>query len=163
MVKCKSFSPRINEKSRVLILGSMPGVKSLEMQEYYAHPQNRFWKVMGKICNCEGLHDMGYEDKIQVLLDNRFALWDVIASCEREGSLDSNIGNEKPNEIPKLLERYKNIKTICLNGNKAYSAFAKHFPDLLKIYICYKMPSTSPANARFKLENLYDKWKEVVI
>lgn len=158
-MKCESFLPRIDKDSKILILGSMPGIKSLNMQQYYAHPQNRFWKLMGKFCNCDDLHNLDYEEKIQVILNNGFALWDVIASCDREGSLDSNIGNEKPNKIRELLAKYKNIKVICLNGNKSYSAFAKYFPDLLKTYKCCKMPSTSPANARYTLETLYKEWK----
>lgn len=87
------------------------------------------------------------------------AVWDVIQSCERNGSLDSNIQNEIPNNIPKLLKQFPDIKIICLNGNKAYTALKKYFPDLLKQYECYKMPSTSPANARYKLDNLYNQWQ----
>lgn len=159
MAKCKSFSPSVNENCKVLILGSMPGVKSLDEQQYYAHPQNRFWKLMGVFCDCENLPKMEYQDKLQTLLDNGFALWDVIKSCNRDGSLDSNIQNEKPNDIPKLLKKYPNIKTICLNGNKSYSEFKKHFSQLLTEYRCLKLPSTSPANARYNLETLYDEWR----
>lgn len=155
---CHSFLPNIDKKSEILILGSMPGVKSLDEQQYYAHPQNRFWKLMGKFCNTNNLSDLSYDNKLQILLENRFALWDVIQSCERDGSLDSNIQNEIPNNISELLKQFPNIKYIYLNGNKAYSAFKKHFPDLLKKYKCYKLPSTSPANARYKLEDLYNEW-----
>lgn len=163
MSKCKSFLPQINENSRVLILGSMPGVKSLEMQQYYAHPQNRFWKLMGLICKVEDMSGLDYEKKIETLLSSGFALWDVIKFCNREGSLDSNIENEKPNDIYKLLKRYKNIKKIFLNGNKAYSAFKKHFPELIKDYDCRKLPSTSPANAKFRLEDLCNEWKGALL
>lgn len=163
MVNCKSFSPSINKSSKILILGSMPGVKSLTEQQYYAHPQNRFWKLMGKICNCDNLSSLKYEDKLKTLLNNGFALWDVIKNCSRDGSLDSNITNEQPNDIQQLLKQYTNIKVICLNGNKAYSAFKKHFPNLLKEYKCYKLPSTSPANARYKLEQLLSEWKIATI
>lgn len=159
MVNCKSFSPSVDSKSKILILGSMPGVKSLSEQQYYAHPQNRFWKVMGKICNCENLSELDYKTKLSVLLANKFALWDVIKSCSRDGSLDSNIKNEQPNDIPALLRQYPNINAICLNGNKSYSAFKKHFPDLLNRYKCCKLPSTSPANARYNLEHLLAEWK----
>ena len=159
MVNCKSFSPSVDSKSKILILGSMPGVKSLSEQQYYAHPQNRFWKVMGKICNCENLSELDYKTKLSVLLANKFALWDVIKSCSRDGSLDSNIKNEQPNDIPALLRQYPNINAICLNGNKSYSAFKKHFPDLLNRYKCRKLPSTSPANARYNLEHLLLEWE----
>lgn len=155
---CKSFSPSINTDSKILILGSMPGVKSLNEQQYYAHPQNKFWKLMEKFCNTENLQDLDYQNKLQTLLENKIALWDVIQSCSRDGSLDSNIQNETPNKIDKLLNQYPGIKVICLNGNKSYSAFKKYFPEVLKQYKCYKMPSTSPANARYKLEDLYSEW-----
>lgn len=159
---CRSFQPSIDLNSKILILGSMPGVKSLEEQQYYAHPQNRFWKLMGKFCYTPNLQEMNYQDKIQVLLKNKIALWDVIESCNRIGSLDTDIKNEIPNNISGLLKQFPNIKGIILNGNKAYSAYKKHFSKLLKQYQCYKMPSTSPANAKYKLENLYEEWKIAV-
>ncbi len=162
MNNCKSFKPSIDNNSKVLILGSMPGAKSLEEQQYYAHPQNRFWKVMGSICNEPKLSELDYETKLQILLNSNIALWDTIKSCKREGSLDSDIQNEKPNDIRKLLKMYPNIETICLNGNKSYIAFKKYFPDLLEKYTCYKMPSTSPANARYNLNLLIKEWLRIV-
>ncbi|MGN0032117.1 MAG: DNA-deoxyinosine glycosylase [Candidatus Gastranaerophilaceae bacterium] len=163
MNNCKSFKPSIDNNSKVLILGSMPGAKSLEEQQYYAHPQNRFWKVMGSICNEPKLSELDYETKLQILLNNNIALWDTIKSCKREGSLDSDIQNEKPNNIRKLLKMYPNIETICLNGNKSYSAFKKYFPDFLEKYTCHKMPSTSPANARYSLDALTKEWSKIVL
>jgi len=162
MKKCKSFKPSIDEHSTVLILGSMPGVKSLEEQQYYAHPQNRFWKVMASICNEPKLYEFAYDLKLKTLLNSNIALWDTIKSCKRDGSLDSNIQNETPNDIRKLLQKYPDIKTICLNGNKSYSAFKKYFPDLLEKYNCHKMPSTSPANARYSLDILIKEWSKVL-
>ena len=140
----------------------MPGVKSLEEQQYYAHPQNRFWKVMGNICNEPKLPELDYETRLKILLNNNIALWDTIKSCKREGSLDSDIQNEKRNDIRKLLKTYPNIETICLNGNKSYSAFKKSFPDLLEKYNCHKMPSTSPANARYSLDKLIEEWSNIL-
>lgn len=162
MTNCKSFSPKITTKSKILILGSMPGVKSLEEQQYYAHPQNRFWKLMGLFCKCANMNDLNYSNKINILLDNGFALWDVIKFCSREGSLDSNIQDEIPNEIPELLKNYPNIEKICLNGNTAYTTFTKYYPQLLQEYKCYNMPSTSPANAKYTLNKLYDKWSDAL-
>ena len=163
MNNCKSFKPSIDNNSKILILGSMPGVKSLEEQQYYAHPQNRFWKVIASICNEKKLHEFDYELKLKTLLKNNIALWDTIKSCKREGSLDSNIQNETPNDIKGLLKNYPNIKTICLNGNKSYSAFKKYFPDLLEKYNCRKMPSTSPANAIYNLNKLIEEWKFILV
>ena len=163
MRKCKSFEPSVNDNCKVLILGSMPGVKSLEKQQYYAHPLNRFWKVMGILCNTD-LTGCDYNSRLKILLDNGFALWDTIDSCEREGSLDSNIKKEKPNDIRKLLILYPNIRTICLNGNKSYSSFRKHFPELLtdERYNIYPLPSTSPANAKYQLKDLINEWQKII-
>lgn len=158
MNKCKSFPSVINQNSKVLILGSMPGVKSLEEQQYYAHPQNRFWKIMSLLCKCDNLHAMPYETGLEILLKNNFALWDVIKFCERKGSMDTDIRNERPNELDTLLEKYPNIEKICFNGTKAYMAFKKYFPDYLSKYKHFKLPSTSPANAKFKTEDLFIEW-----
>lgn len=162
MKTCKSFSPSIDNNSKILILGSIPGVKSLEKQQYYAHPQNRFWKVMANLCKQSDLPGVDYNKKLEILLKNDIALWDTIKTCKRDGSLDSDIQNEISNDIRSLLIKYPNIKTICLNGNKSYSAFKKYFPDLLEKYNCYKMPSTSPANAKYSLNVLINIWSEII-
>ena len=162
MTICKSFSPIINPQSKILILGSMPGVKSLEKQQYYAHPQNRFWKLIGLLCNYNNLSDLEYDNKLNILLNNKLALWDVIKSCERKGSMDSDILNESPNNFDLLLKKYPNIEKICFNGNKAYNAFKKYFPEFLLNYNHFVLPSTSPANARFRIENLYDIWYNAI-
>ena len=163
MSNCRSFLPSIDDSSQILILGSMPGVKSLEEQQYYAHPQNRFWKVMGAICNEPNLQQLDYQQKLKILLQNNIALWDTIKSCKRDGSLDSDIQNETPNDIYGLLKKFPKLKTICLNGNKSYSTFKKYFPDLLEKYSCHKMPSTSPANAKYSLDTLIKDWSSIVL
>ena len=158
-MKCKSLKAIIDKNSRVLILGSMPGVKSLEMQQYYAHPQNRFWKVIGAICNNKDLYNCEYKEKIKTLLNNKIAVWDTIKYCTREGSLDSDILNIYPNDISDLLKKYPNIKTIYLNGSTSFTVFKKYFPDLFNHYSCNKMLSTSPANAKYNTEKLISNWK----
>ena len=163
MNNCRSFKASIDNNSKILILGSMPGVKSLKEQQYYAHQQNRFWKIMSVICNEPKLHEYSYELKLKTLLKNNIALWDTIKTCKRDGSLDSDIQNETPNDIRKLLKTYPNINTICFNGNKSYSAFKKYFPNLLEKYNCFKMPSTSPANARYSLDKLIEEWHVVFV
>lgn len=162
MTECKSFKASINKESRILILGSMPGVKSLMAQEYYAHPQNRFWKIMSILCE-DNLVGIPYPEKLSLLLKNKIALWDVIANCSREGSLDSAIENEKPNDIRALLKKYPNIRLIGLNGMKAYSAFNKYFKDIAVSdkYEIYKLPSTSPANAKFQIPQLILEWENL--
>ena len=157
-----SINPVYDENSNILILGSFPSVKSREYGFFYGHPQNRFWKVMSTICNEQQLPKFDYKTRLKILLNSNIALWDTIKSCKREGSLDSDIQNEKPNDIRKLLKTYPNIETICLNGNKSYTAYKKYFPDLLGKYTCLKMPSTSPANARYNLNLLIKEWLRVV-
>ena len=117
---------------------------------------------MSTICNEQQLPKFDYKTRLKILLNSNIALWDTIKSCKREGSLDSDIQNEKPNDIRKLLKTYPNIETICLNGNKSYIAFKKYFPDLLEKYNCHKMPSTSPANARYSLDILMREWTKIV-
>ena len=163
MTVCKSFKPSVNTGCKVLILGSMPGVKSLEMQEYYAHTMNRFWKLMGTLCDVSDLAGLSYENKLKTLLYHGFALWDVVKQCKRNGSLDSDITDEKPNDVKSLIKKYTSIQKIFLNSNKAYSSFKKHFPELLDEYRCYKMPSTSPANARYRLKDLVLEWEKGLI
>lgn len=158
MCECRSFKPSINKNSKVLVLGSMPGIKSLSEQQYYAHPQNRFWKIMGRICGSSNLQEHDYRQKLKILLMNKIALWDTLEYCNRNGSLDIDIQNEIPNDIRGLLQNYPNVRIIVLNGNKAFTAFKKFFPDLFELYQCYKMPSTSPANAKCSLEKLIEKW-----
>ena len=115
MNNCKSFKPSIDANSKVLILGSIPGVKSLEEQQYYAHPQNRFWKVLGRICNTDNLQELSYSQKLTILLHNGIALWDTIKSCKREGSLDSDIQNENPNDIKNLLKTKRRVSFFELS------------------------------------------------
>ena len=110
MQKISSFPPIINNESKILILGSIPGIKSLEMQQYYAHPQNKFWKIIFELFNEKFTTD--YKERIEILEKHHIALWDVIDTCERKGSLDSEIRNEEANKIGELLHNYPNIKAI---------------------------------------------------
>ncbi len=144
MNECKSFLPNIDKRSKILILGSMPGIKSLEMQQYYAHPQNRFWKLMGLLCKTPNLADLEYNKRLKILLDNGFALWDVIKYCKRSGSLDSNIYDETPNDISGLLKKYKNVQVLILNGNKAYSALKSIFLLYFRNINVLKCPPQAP-------------------
>lgn len=161
MSACKSFEPLVDSECRVLILGSMPGVKSLDMQEYYAHPQNRFWRLMALLLGAE--LPTTYAAKCALLLQHHIALWDTLGYCEREGSLDSDIKNEQPNAICELLEANPNIKAVFCNGGKAQAAFKRYFakklPRQLNIYYFH---STSPANARMRLENLAQEWQTIL-
>lgn len=158
--RISSFPPIINQNSRILILGSVPGIKSLQMQQYYAHPQNKFWKILFQIFNEENLPD--YQSKIDFLHKNQIALWDVIDTCERRGSLDSEIRNEEANSIAELLENHPSIQAIFCNGQKSHQnlrkILGKDFP--LPIFV---LPSTSPANAGIPYHQKLENWKLIKI
>lgn len=154
-----TFDPVYDENAKVLILVSMPSVKSREQQFYYGHPQNRFWKVLARM-----LDEMEPEDIAQkraFLLHNRIALWDVIASCDIVGSSDSSIKNVKENDMRVIFNKAK-IQAIFLNGGKAYELFIKYCQQYIQKDApkLVKLPSTSPANASWSLEELTDIWKK---
>lgn len=153
-----NIRPFYDNNSRILILGSFPSVKSREERFFYAFRQNRFWKVLAALF--EEKVPETVEEKKQLLKKNRIALWDVIASCDIEGSSDSSIKNVIPNDISLITEN-ADIRAVFLNGgtsSKYYEKYIrKNHPDLLRI----KLPSTSPANARYSLEMLVNEWKVI--
>ena len=151
----KSFDPIFNQNCKILILGSCPSIKSLEQGEYYAHKQNRFWRIMFKLFGRGFSAD--YNLKKQMLLNHGIGLWDTIGLCERVGSLDSAITNAVPNDVPGLIKNSK-VKCIVLNGNKAKSMF-KHKIEGVDI-IC--LPSTSPANAKYSFDKLLQIWQKAL-
>ena len=164
MNRLSGFSPSIDENCTILILGSMPSVKSLEQQQYYAHPQNRFWPLMSIFFN-QGIVPTNYQKKLSMLLKNHVALWDSIDSCIRKGSLDSAIYDEKSNDFNELFNKYPKITTICFNGGKSFQCFKKYNKDLLNNpqFTFYTLPSTSPANARFRLPMLQESWQKALL
>ena len=155
MQKISSFPPIINENSKILILGSIPGVKSLEMQQYYAHPQNKFWKIICEIFNEDFTTD--YAERIKILEKHHIALWDVIDTCERKGSLDSEIRNEEANKIEELLQNFPNIKAIFCNGQKSYKNLQKILGKKFRMPIIV-LPSTSPAYAGLSYFDKLKSW-----
>ncbi|MEZ4357508.1 MAG: DNA-deoxyinosine glycosylase [Eubacteriales bacterium] len=149
--------PIIDSTSKILILGSMPSVKSIEKREYYANPLNRFWKVIFSLFDEELTLD--YDKKIDFLHKNHIALFDVINSCLRNGSLDLNIREYELNDILGLLKSYPAISLIVLNGSTAAKLFEKNFKDKVSIpYI--KLPSTSPIPRKDirNFKDLYNRW-----
>jgi hypoxanthine-DNA glycosylase len=153
-----SFEPIVDDNSKILILGTMPGKKSLEMHEYYAHPRNVFWQIILQLFEFKFTED--YRMKVELLTENNIALWDSLAYCERNGSSDSFIKNEKANDIASLLEVHQRIKTICFNGQAAYRFFTKyHTPENRYKYLI--LPSTSPANASIRYEDKLEKWSVI--
>lgn len=154
----KPYEPIINEYSKVLILGTTPSVKSSELGFYYMHPQNRFWKVLGTLLDAD-LYNSDAATKKKVLKARCVALSDVIYSCDIIASDDSKITNIVINNIDSLIS-LSQIKHIFLNGSRAYAEFKKHFTHLLEMSTL--LPSTSPRNARFSLDDLVDKWQVIL-
>lgn len=153
-----TFEPVYDTDSRILILGSFPSVKSREINFYYGHPKNRFWKVTAALV--QEPVPQTIEEKREMLLKHHIALWDVIASCDIAGSSDSSIKNVTPNDMERILKQ-ADIQCIFANGDKAYQLFHKYCaaqgqPPLVKL------PSTSPANAAWNLERLTAAWMEAI-
>lgn len=153
-----SFPPIASPDAEILILGTMPGVQSLEKQQYYGHPQNAFWKIMFSLFADLPVPD-DFESRKRLILENRLALWDVLESCEREGSLDSNIKNAVPNRIPELLDTHPTIKTIVFNGKESHRLFTKTFGNTI-VKQQLVMPSTSPAYTMKFVEKL-EIWSRI--
>lgn len=159
----KSFPPISNANSKVLILGTMPGVRSLALQQYYGHKGNSFWKIIFQLFDAKAT-DL-YEDKVRILLENNIALWDVLQFCEREGSADSAIKKEYPNDFTGFFNEHKKIKYIFFNGKKAKELYFKHI-DIDTSMGYHILPSTSPANTWANLEGKVINWsivKEVLV
>jgi hypoxanthine-DNA glycosylase len=151
--------PLVSPATRVLILGSFPGVRSLQAQEYYGHPQNQFWKILQAIWPASQRIDCpsSYEIRSKWLLERGLGVWDVYASCEREGSLDSAIRNAVPNDIAAL--HLPQLQAIAHNGGESFK-HARH-TRTLGVPV-YQLPSTSPANASWSLERKLAAWREVM-
>ena len=152
--------PRADAHCRVLVLGSMPGSASLRGAQYYAHPRNRFWPVMGALCGFDP--GMPYEARFDALQRAGVGVWDVIGRCERPGSLDAAIvrGSEVPNAIGDWLGAHPEVVAIALNGGKAADAFRRHVRPTLAAPLpaLLALPSTSPAHAAMGLPALLEAW-----
>mgnify|MGYP004467122389 FL=1 len=152
------FEPIYNANSKILILGTLPSVKSREQNFYYGHPQNRFWKVLARICETEKVPE-SIEEKKKFLLEHQIAVWDVIAECDIIGSSDSSIKNVVPTDLNIILKNAP-IQQIYGNGGKAYSLYQKYsYPKIQREMV--KLPSTSPANAAWQIERLTESWRQI--
>ena len=149
--------PVYNKNSQILILGSFPSVKSIEGLFFYHHKQNRFWKVLSTIVN--DVLPETIDEKKDFLLKNHIAVWDVIASCDIEGSSDSSIKNAVPNDFSDILKAAP-IRKIYTNGGTAYKLYHKYCEKVTGIK-AMKLPSTSPANASYSLDRLISEWKVI--
>ncbi len=156
-----SFPPIETPTARILILGSMPGGASLRAEQYYAHPRNLFWPILGDLV---GAHPgLPYPARLEILKSAGIALWDVLQSCEREGSLDSQITplSIVPNNFADFFAHHPNIQHVFFNGAMAETTFRRHVLTTLPPlgYGYHRLPSTSPANAAFSFARRLEAWQ----
>lgn len=165
MPKARSFPPLARADARVLILGSMPGAESLRRRQYYAYAHNLFWPIMGELFGAG--RELAYEARVAALTAHGVAVWDVLKSCERAGSLDGSIvaRTERPNDFTRFLAAHPGIRTVFFNGAKAQSAFLRHVVPRLGARAArfrrVRLPSTSPAHAGMPRAAKLRAWRQV--
>ncbi|HSH73314.1 MAG TPA: DNA-deoxyinosine glycosylase [Methylophilaceae bacterium] len=158
------FPPIANPSASKLILGSMPGIASLQADQYYAHPQNAFWKIMGELTGA--MPALVYAQRLQILQSAGIALWDVVGSCVRPSSLDAHIDKLSivTNDFSSFFAQHPNIRQVFFNGAKAEQCFKKYVQNSLSITTLklQRLPSTSPANAGMSYANKLAAWREAL-
>lgn len=159
-IRVHSFAPIARADARVLVLGSMPGAASLAAGQYYAHPRNHFWPIMGEVYGA-GL-DLRYDMRCARLMAQGVAVWDVLRSCERPGSLDADIRAEIPNDFAAFYRDHKNIRLVIANGAAAEKLYRRHVRLLPAGAELVRVPSTSPAHAALSLENKCKQWRQAL-
>lgn len=155
----QAFPPLVNQNSKILILGTMPGEKSLELQEYYGNKGNSFWKLLFTLFNRPLPKE--YIEKKQLLEENNIALWDVLAYCERTGSLDSNIKNEKANDFESFYKQYPNIKHVFFSSKNASNFYDKYVGRKKDLRYSI-LPSPSGANASKSFLQKLEEWEAIL-
>ncbi|MDJ0780159.1 MAG: DNA-deoxyinosine glycosylase [Gammaproteobacteria bacterium] len=165
MTSVRSFAPVVGHNPRIVILGSMPGVASLEAVQYYAHPRNAFWPIMGRLFDFD--HEVDYAARIAALERLPLILWDSLQSCVRPGSLDSNIDltSVRANDFAGLFAEHAGIRAVFCNGATSDKYFRKLALPLLEgnhTFELLRLPSTSPANAGMKFEQKLDAWRRIL-
>jgi TDG/mug DNA glycosylase family protein len=159
-----SFAPVSNISATTLVLGSMPGVASIEANQYYAHPRNAFWRIMGELL--EFSPDAPYADRLHALETAGIALWDVLRSCHRAGSLDTSIKRDsiEVNDFRRFYSRHPNIRLVCFNGSMAERIYLRHvLPTVENMRLSYlRLPSTSPAHAALSLSQKAEIWRAAI-
>jgi double-stranded uracil-DNA glycosylase len=161
----RCFPPIANRRAEILILGSLPGRKSLQMQQYYAHPYNAFWKIIGAIFGADGV--LPYSRRVKLLTRNQIAVWDVLAAAERPGSLDSAIVHDsaQANDFTAFFRAHPRIRRVFFNGRKAEAMYRRFvLPGLSSEFADMKyecLPSTSPAHAGMPFAKKLDSWRRI--
>lgn len=138
-----SFPPVVDARVRLLVLGSLPGERSLAEQRYYAHPQNQFWALMSPVVGCD-LAALGYDDRLAALLAARVGLWDVVASAQRTGSADATLAEVEPHDIAALAASLPELRAIAFNGGAALRHGLRRLGDAAGAYAIVALPSSSP-------------------
>lgn len=157
-MKIYSFPPISDKNAKVLLLGTMPGIQSLTLNQYYGHHRNMFWKLIFTLFDAP--FSVDYDLRKAILLKNNIAVWDVLSACIRKGSLDSAIAQEVPNDFTAFLEAHPHIEHIFFNGQKAAHYFKKHIVVSEK-YQLHTLPSTSPAHAGMSFEQKLAAWQMI--
>lgn len=152
------FPPVLDSATRILILGSFPGEASLAAQQYYAHPRNQFWRLLSAVLD-DNIAALPYQHRLERLLTHRIGLWDVLAACEREGSLDTAIRRPQSNDFVALKHRCPDLYRVCFNG-KTSGKFDPHFAAAG--FETLVLPSSSPANAQLSFEEKLAVWKNII-
>lgn len=157
----QSFDSLASPAAKILILGSMPGIASLQQQQYYAHPRNAFWPIMQQVFAWPNLD---YAARCQALINEKIALWDVLRSCRRRGSLDSDIENSslEVNNFQAFFNQHPDITTVLCNGGKAAQLLKRHVEVPSNIYV-QQLPSTSPAHAAMSFQVKLEKWRTALL
>jgi TDG/mug DNA glycosylase family protein len=163
MPQVQSFAPIASANAKILILGSMPGIASLRAGQYYAHPRNLFWRILGELLGIDPA--LPYDRRIKALKSARIALWDVLESCEREGSLDADIDDDSllPNDFGSFFRRHPGITRVFFNGAKAEACYRTRVLPVAGVRpIQYRrLPSTSPAHAAMSYEQKLKAWQVI--
>ncbi|CAN7460921.1 DNA-deoxyinosine glycosylase [Trinickia sp. LjRoot230] len=156
----RCFPPIVDANTRVLILGSLPGEVSIAQAQYYAHPRNLFWKLVGDTIGAP-LVELAYTERLRVLLDHRIGLWDVVAEARRIGSLDSCIRDHASNDLIGLIDTLPNLAVVAFNGAKAETIGMKALGERAQQYRLLRMPSSSPAHAAIQYPQKLAIWQQL--
>jgi TDG/mug DNA glycosylase family protein len=159
--RIRSFAPIADRRARILILGSMPGEASLRRGQYYAHPQNLFWRIIDALLDID--RPASYGERVKALKARRIALWDVLHSCVREGSLDTRIEDEAANDFERFFRSHPEISHVFFNGAKAEASFRRHVLAGIGRPLRYRrLPSTSPAHAALSFRRKLAAWRVIL-
>lgn len=159
--RIQSFLPIAAQDARILILGSMPGRASIAARQYYAHRQNAFWRILGTLLGFEATAP--YAQRVRAVKRARIAVWDVLHSCVREGSLDASIEAETANDFKRFFRAHPGLTHVFFNGAKAEASFRRHvLPGLSRVLRYRRLPSTSPAHASLRFARKLAAWRAIL-